>query len=326
MLNMKILQINCNYNNQFCSRQCLPTESWIALRDLITSSDNYYFNERELLKTGYLPTFNKARFEYSDYKNLSAKEKLIIDIINKKCANLEDSFSNRKDVSIKKDAERILEVASKIKEYFDCKYKNGYKLVGIGNSPAPIVETMQLLGADASTLPFSRAQIEDSPVSRDFPYEHWVPEVDGGELFSNSYYGHFEKCSAKDWEEYFCFYGIDKDFQQRTGKTLIFTDYVADGWTKKYFESILEGLRFGKNYEFIETLSLLPYGVNLHLNYNLFRCLDGSSFKDYAKMESPKQYIRKIDIIKHPEYIPSLPEKLKSKLFRCALYDLMTKK
>jgi len=43
-------------------------------------------------------------------------------------------------------------------------------------------------------------------------------------------------------------------------------------------------------------------------------------------MESPKQYIRKIDIIKHPEYIPSLPEKLKSKLFRCALYDLMTKK
>ena len=315
---MKVLQINSNYNKntQFCGNQCLPTANWIALRDALSQSERFRLNENTILKTGYLPTFNKPHFEYSDYKALSPKEKLIIHILNKKGSNLECYFTHRKDLSIEKDAERILEFASKTKEYFDNKYKKGYKLVGIGNSPAPIVETMQLLGADAITLPFSRQLIEQCD-SREFPYEHWVPE--------DSYYGHTEKCSAKDWEEYFKFYGLDKDFSKNTGKALIFTDYISEGWTQIYFESILKGLGFDKNYEFIETDSLLPRNIELHPDYNLSHCLDSSDFKVFAKMESPKYYYRDVDIIKHPEYIPSLPGTIKSKLFRCALYDLISK-
>lgn len=319
---MKVLQINCNYNynkyTQFCGRQCLPTENWIALRDALSQSYRYKLNEDVILKTGYLPAFNKAHFEYSDYKNLSPKEKLIINILNKKGNDDCDWSTARGDISIKKDAERILEVASDIKKHLDDKYKNGYKLVGIGRSPAVIVDTMQLLGADTVTLPFSRQQIEYCN-SRVFPYEHFVPS-------SASYYEHFEKCSAKDWEDYFKYYGVSKDFPQNTGKTLIFTDYVCDGWTKKYIESILVGIGFDKNYEFIETFQLLPPDTESKRDYLLSNCFDYSVFKDYAKMGSPKQHLREIDIIKHPEYIPSLPETFKSKLFRCALYYLMAKK
>ncbi len=328
LLIMNILPINFNYkkNTQFCGNKGYSTEKWLSIRDVLTKSDNFWFNSKTETKIfNIMPIFNKAHFEYSDYQKLSLKEKLIISLLNKKGANLEDSFTGRKDISINKDAERILEFASKTKEYFDDKYKNGYKLVGIGNSPAAIVETMQLLGADAITIPFSRVLIDQSH-SREFPYEHWVPDEDSSDYFPDLILGHWEELSAKDWEEYFKFYGIEKDFSKKTGKALIFTDYICDGWTIKYIESILNGLGFENNYEFIDTLMLLPRDIKLQMDYSLFRCLDGSEFKDYAKMESPKVCYRNIDIIRHPEYIPSLPEPLKSKLFRCALYDLLAEK
>ena len=236
-------------------------------------------------------------------------------LINKR-ADLSYYYDGRKDLSIKKDAERIFEYASKTKEYLDNKYKNGYRLVGIGNSPAPIVETMQLLGADAVTLPFSKNMIELS-CCRNFPYERWVP---------NEYYGTWEKCSVKDWEDYFRFYGVDKDFCKKTGKSLIFTDYVCEGYTEKYLVSILEGIGFDRNYEFIATDMLLPSSVGFRFGYAFSRSLDYSVFKDYARMKSPKKCLREIDIIKHPEYIPSLPESFQSKLFLCAIYDLLEKK
>ena len=327
---MKVFPVNFNHNKniRFCSSEPLSEQDWATLKKVLTEPYRYNLDADALLKTNCLPTLNKDHFELSDYKALSPKERLIIDILNKKGNDKYDYSTARKDLSVKKDAERILEYASKTKEYLDGKYKNGYKLVGIGNSPAPIVETMQLLGADAITLPFSRIQIEYSPVSRDFPYEHWVPEGDGGNLFSNSCsdYGHFEKGSAKDWEEYFRFYGVDKDFTQNTGKTLIFTDYVGDGWTKKYIEAILEGIGFDKNYEFIRTESLLPSNIKSNCDFSMGTCLDYSAFKKYAKMESVGRVIRKTDVLKHPEYIPSLPENFLSKLFRCALYKLIQEK
>lgn len=326
---MKVLPISFSYykNIKFSGNDCHSKENWIVLKNELTKPDRLDWNGEDIvIKTNFISAFNNPHFEYSDYKNLSLKEKLIISRLNKKGANQSDLFDKRKDLSIKKDAQRIFDYAAKTKEFFDNKYKNGYKLVGIGNSPAPIVETMQLLGADTVTLPFSRIQIEASPDSRDFPYEHWVSEGDGGELFSNSYYGHWEKCKAEDWDDYFKYYGIDKDFTRNTGKALIFTDYVCDGWTKKYIEAILEGLGFDKNYEFIETEQLLPPHSGFKMDYSLFRCLDAASFKKYTKMESPAHYFRKVDILKHPEYIPSLPERLRFKLFRCALYDLLALK
>lgn len=311
---MNVSQINL-YNTQFCSNKCYSVENWIALRKVLTQPCKYGLNTDRLLETNSLAAFKKAHFEYSDYEALSQKEKLIINILNKKRAELSNDWDGRIDLSIKKDAERILELASKTKEYFDNKYENGYRLVGIGNSPAAIVETMQMLGADAVTLPFSKEQIEAS-LCYAFPYEHFVPFGCGGK---------WEKCTAKDWEEYFKFYGIDKDFCKNTGKALIFTDYTCEGWTRKYFETILKGIGFDKNYEFIETAQLLPPDIEFNCDYSLDRCLDISAFKGYAKMVSPKRYLKKIDILKHPEFIPSLPEGITSKLFRCALFDLMAK-
>lgn len=312
---MKVFQINF-YNTQFYGKKCYSVENWTALRKVLTQPCKYGLNTDGLLETNSVPALKKAHFEYSDYESLSQKEKLIINILNKKRAELSNDWDGRIDLSIKKDAERILELASKTKEYFDNKYKNGYRLVGIGNSPAPIVETMQILGADAVTLPFSKAQIEAS-LCYAFPYEHFVPLGHGGK---------WEKCSAKDWEEYFRFYGVDKDFSKDTGKALIFTDYICEGWTRKYLETILKGIGFDKNYEFIETAQLLPPDIQSDCGFDLDRCLDISAFKGYAKMISPKLYMKRIDILKHPEFIPSLPENLKSKLFRCALYDLIGKK
>jgi len=325
---MKVSQINFNYNKnpQFCSNNSSSIGDWAALRDELTRSGKYsgFVDEKIITKPNGIPAFKKPHFEYSDYLALSARERLIINILNRKGADYADDFTNRKDISIKKDAERIFTYVLKTKEYFDKKYKNGYKLVGIGNSPAAIVETMKLLGADAVTLPFSRVQIE-SPCSYEFPYEHWVPDEESSRFSSDSYYGRWEKCKKEDWEEYFKYYGVNKNFSENTGKALIFTDYVCDGWTKKYIEAILEGIGFDKNYEFIETDCLLPPNTGLKLNYSLFRWFDAAGPKDYAKMESPAGCFRKVDILKHPEYIPSLPEKFKSKFFRCALYDLMAK-
>ncbi|MCQ2743270.1 MAG: hypothetical protein MJ230_00545 [bacterium] len=323
---MKISPIYFNSNNtKFCGKQCYSTEKWIELRDMVTRPHKYGI-EGVVTLSDYIPSFNKAHFEYSDYKSLSPKERLIIDILNKKRADLKNDWDYRNDLSIKKDAQRIFTLASNIKEFFDDKYKNGYKLVGIGNSPAPIVETMQLLGADAVTLPFSKVLIEES-LCREFPYERWAPDGSREDMYRNI--GHWGKCSAKDWEEYFKYYGVEKDFCKKTGKALLFTDYVAEGWTQRYLESILKGIGFDKNYEFIRTECLLPSDIRFirgwNLGYNLGNCLDNSKFKCYAKMESPKHHYREVDIIKHPEYIPSLPEGNESKLFRCALYDLIAK-
>lgn len=323
---MKVLQINYNnYNNykniQFCGgKGYYSTEKWEALRDILVRPHTHGIEGETILKN-YIPSFDKVHFEYSDYKLLSPKEKLIIGILNKKRANLKNNWDYRNDQSIKKDAQRIFELASNIKEFFDDKYKNGYKLVGIGSSPAPIVETMHLLGADAVTLPFSKSMIIDR--NGNFPYERLIPWYN---FFTQSHSSTLKKCSAKDWEEYFAYYGIVKDFCKKTEKSLIFTDYVCDGSTQIYLESILKGIGFDKNYEFIRTENLLPPDIKYSCDYNLGRCLDSSVFKPYAKMESPKRYSREIDIIKHPEYIPSLPETFMSKLFRCALYDLMAKK
>lgn len=91
-----------------------------------------------------MPTFNKKHFEYTDYQNLSPKERRIIGILNKKGTfKLDENYTYTRDnMSINRDAERVLKIAVTTKDKLDMEYKNGYKLVGIGRSPAAIVENM----------------------------------------------------------------------------------------------------------------------------------------------------------------------------------------
>lgn len=214
-------------------------------------------------------------------------------------------------MSIQKYAERLLELAKESKNHLDSKYPNGYKLVSIGNSIAPLTETMQLLGADTVTLPFS-IQIIDNI----FPFERvtglWSPYIS-------------KKLSYKveDWENYFKYHGIERDFSKNTGKTLLFTDYVCEGKTKKKIKRILEGLNFDMaKTEFLYEGNLLPRKV-ICPDFGLSDALDHSELKKFALKISPKEVMRHSDTIRHPEYIAEQPEKLAAKLFRFALYELL---
>ena len=276
-----------------------------------------FINEKNIL-----PTFNKITFTYQDYLNLSPEEKRIIGILNEMGSDTV-AYDCCKDISIKKDAERIFRIAVKTKEKLDREYRNGYKLVGVGNSPSALVETMHdLLGADAVTLPFSIRILTDF----EFPFEYMEKNI----------LGEYRKFTAGDWENYLKFFGIDKNLTKRTGKTLIFTDFVSEGNTRYCIESLLRGLRFDKDTKFTEIFDLMPCkigdaenGVLLpDDNIDLHRYIEGFGLKRYAKKPGIRYYFNYENIIKNPEYYISRtePESLKFKLFRCALYDLVSKK
>ena len=321
---MKVLLANYNYNKgiQFQSRR----QGWDRFKELLAQPNgaglgshpvNYEYEEA-IAKTKCLPTFNKKHFEYTDYQNLTPKERRIIGILNRKGTfKMDESYAYTRDnMSINRDAERVLKIAVATKDKLDREYKNGYKLVGIGRSPAAIVETMNLLGADTVAIPFSKDVLLDYK----FPFGY------------TEYIGRYpirENFETKDWENYFKYFGIDKNFSQRTGKTLIFTDYVCDGGTKNCLESILTGLGFDdKNTKFIEIFDLMPTKEKFLADdyIRMIRCFDSRVFDVYGKIERIANFLHKINIIKHPEYYQSLPETFMSKLFRCALYDLIAEK
>lgn len=58
----------------------------------------------------------------------------------------------------------------------------------------------------------------------------------------------------------------------------------------------------------------------------MIRCFDNRVFDVYRKIERIANFLHKINIIKHPEYYQSLPETFMSKLFRCAIYNLIKEK
>lgn len=292
-------------------------EDWVGLRDLLKQDKWLYHigiskREGDIIKSA-LPVFNEQHFTFEDYQNLTPKEKLTVRMINKIGTN--DYSYSGKDLSIQKFAERLLKLAQASKNHLDSKYPNGYKLVSIGNSLAPLTETMQLLGADTVTLPFS-IQILDNI----FPFDNVA------ERQMNPYFGEHFSYKVEDWEKYFKFHGIERDFSKNTGKTLLFTDYVCNGNTKKTIKRILEGLNFDMaKTEFLYEGNLFPPKV-ICRDFNLSDSLDHSELKKFALKISPKDVMWNIDVIKHPEYIAGEPEKLAAKLLRFSLYELLSHK
>lgn len=318
------------FNNPYISFQS-NKKSWETLKTLLSNPNggdigyhpiNYEYEEA-IAKTKCLPTFNKKHFEYTDYQNLSPKERRIIGILNRKGTFKLDNSSNctRDNMSINRDAERVLRIALKTKDKLDKEYKNGYKLVGIGRSPAVIVETMNLLGADAISIPFSKSAVRGC--AEDFPYSYT-------EYIGRGYdYPTTKKFEVKDWKNYFEYFGVDNSFSQRTGKTLIFTDYVCDGATKYYLESILKGLRFDeKNTKFTEIFDLMPTEEKFLADdyIHMGSCFDNLVFSEYGRIKSLMHILPKVNIIKNPKRLESVPETFLSKLFRCAIYDLIKEK
>jgi hypothetical protein len=285
-------------------------EDWVCLRDLLNQDrwlyrTNISKRESNIIKRA-IPVFNEQHFTFEDYQNLTPKEKLIIRMINKIGTN--DYSHSYKDLSIQKYAQRLLKLAQESKNHLDSKYPNGYKLVSIGNSLAPLTETMQLLGADTVTLPFSIQILENV-----FPFE-------------NQCFNKHTLYKVEDWKNYFKFHGIEQEFSKNTGKTLLFTDYVCEGRTKKAIKRILEGLNFDMTKtEFLYEGNLFPRKV-ICPDFDLSDALDHSELKQFSLKNSPKDVKWNIDVIKHPEYIAEQPEKLAAKLLRFALYDLLAEK
>lgn len=322
---MKVLPLN---NNLYKNTQFQGNQQWQNLLDTLSKPVGYghhsvdYTDISTIKESHTLPSLDKVDFRYRDYLNLTPKEQRIVGLLNKKGMFDTDNSCGcftRENMSINKDAERVLRMAATIKGELDKEYPNGYKLVGIGRSPAAITETMHLLGSDAIAIPFTKDLLFG-----EFPFSYTEYCGNG---YSNPITRKFE---TKDWQNYFKYFGIDSNFSQRTGKPLIFTDYVCSGGTKYVLESILKGIGFSeKNIIFTEIFDLMP-GKKKFLPYDridLGRCFDNRVFSVYGKIErlSSLLGLRKLNIIKNPEYYNSIPETFMSKLFRCAIYDLLAR-
>lgn len=258
-----------------------------------------------------IPALNKLQFTEKEFHNLSPKEIQILDNLINKGKKLENP--NRTDLSIKKDAERILYLAKRAKNKLDKKYPQGYKLISIGNSPAPFVETMQLLGADTDVIPFSKRTLMGK-----FPFVKVTEDS-------------LQKYSSQDWENYFKFFGITPDFTEKTGKRLIFTDYSVSGETvENMFKPMLRALGYPKDtivadiYDILPTPKQLADSENIEAaigNFNLANIIYKSEYKKYAAAPSAKNI--HFDYIKHPELIKTLEPSIESKLLRYAIFKLI---
>ena len=183
----------------------------------------------------------------------------------------------------------------------------------MGNSLAPITETMSLIGADTLTLPFSANVLYGD----EFPYQ--CRKIDYCVFKYIDY-------QQKDWERYFNYHGLEKDYSLKTGKTLLFTDYIASGRTKEIFTNILLNLGFDmKKTKFLPYGRLLPNDRVIRRDMDLDFALDMAELKKYATKISLKEASSKTDAYKHPEYIMNSGETLKSKLLKFAIFELLHK-
>lgn len=272
-------------------------------KDMPALCDGYHINEavekpfyqQNLEKA--IPLLGKKNFTFDDYKKLSVEEKNILNNVIDK---------NEGVYNIKNCAKYILNISKNVKENLDKKYPQGYKVVSIGNSAAPFTETMKILGADTVTLPFSKTSFN---YNKDFPHMN--------------YKGIFYKYS--DWEKYLDYYGIDKDFE-KTGKKLIFTDFICTGKSSNIFKNILEKLDFDQNIEitnFSDLINNLDKKEKEKLNSYLFNV----KFKYLSeKMSAKYTYRADIDPIKTPEYIENQGERFVSKLLKFAVFENLAEK
>ena len=269
--------------------------------------ETYLINEGESSSTlqkavqAAVPVLNKENFTYDDYNNLTKNEKNILRSLINKDKNVAP-YLTLKSSSIKNDTDYVLKVAQNVKSNLDFKYPNGYKLVSIGNSAAPFTETMKLLGADTLTIPFSKSCLHQK---QEFPYAC------------------FEPIEKNDWKKYIEFQGIDKNFEKRTGKKLIITDYVDSGQSMSIVKNIFKNLDFPADTEFTNFSNLTSYMPNSNKRNELNEHLLKTDFKHLSeKMSARLCNSYKINFVKYPEYIGNQSERFVSKLHKFALFEI----
>lgn len=188
-----------NSGDVFLTQRATPEELNELLEQKNFTFENKINSQETKIIKDNIAAMNKPQFTETDFDNLTPKEIQILDNLIDKGSELEDL--GRANFSIKKDAQRILYLSQQAKEKLDTKYPQGYKLISIGNSPAPFVETMKLLGADTDVIPFSKRILMGK-----FPF---VRIKENG----------IQKYQKEDWENYFKFFGITPEFSQNTGKS-----------------------------------------------------------------------------------------------------------
>ncbi len=323
MISMRSISSLNNYNYQKSSNPtftssykfCQPDvfvrscDDWIELRNLLNakmSEYNFIFSEKEKeIISRTVPILKKPIFTKQDYYTLSKKERLILQNIIRKGSD-EKSYS-RKNLSIKKDAQCILSISKSMKKSFEELYPNS-RLVGIGRSPAPFVETMQMLSADTISIPFSKEYIDYKRCS--FPFKN---------LRTNKEY------TSTDWENYLSYYGAGKDFIKKTGKTLVFTDITGSGETiNRVLKPILQKLNYPLNTTVEEVgffMQHLEDKDDILKEFDVSCALDRSELKRYATKLSARDPSINIDIFKTPGLIETMEQPFDSKIFRFAIFD-----
>lgn len=299
-----------NSGDVFLTQRATPEELNELLEQKNFTFENKINSQETKIIKDNIAAMNKPQFTETDFDNLTPKEIQILDNLINKGSELEDL--GRANFSIKKDAQRILYLSQQAKEKLDTKYPQGYKLISIGNSPAPFVETMKILGADTDVIPFSKRILMGK-----FPF---VRVKENG----------FQKYKKEDWENYFKFFGITPKFTNETGKKLIFTDYSSSGETiENMFKPMLRALEYPKETLIANLYEILPTRQDLIENknakkilgdFNLANVIYKSDFKKYSSTPSVKN--TDFDLIKHPELIKTIPQSMESKLLKYTIFKL----
>lgn len=183
--------------------------------------------EKEILEK--LPVFkNNNTFGIKEYKNLTSQERQYLDgLLNEVYCNVKPDYTATQTMArtVNEDADFLINISDEIKKSLDTKYPQGYKMVGVGGSPAIFSKIYQQEGMNVKNIPFNK----DS-AGCDF-----------------------------DYLTYFKNMGLDENFLKNSPEKIVFVDYVKTG---KTFDNLRETLnKYGlidkSNTDFVSLMSLL---------------------------------------------------------------------
>jgi len=251
----------------------------------------------EKIISNAIPLLGKNQFEKSDYENLTDKEKEIIRKLIQK--PFQDSIFEFETNSVAVDFKTVYDFTKDFKASLDKTYSNNYQIIGLGRSPDPFITVLKELGADATTIPFSKKNVNPYAMGK-------VPDLE-----------------PTEWKNYFNRFGFNIDKANKSNKKLIFTDYTFSGETKEVFNNIcVDAGLDAEKYNFIPLQNLIAKtdSENIkHIKKKLFNC----DWKKYAVLPSSRDFFN--DFISANMNNLDAKQTMTSKLFCFALYDEIAK-
>lgn len=226
--------------------------------------------EKEILEK--LPVFkNNNTFGIQEYKNLTSQERQYLDgLLNEVYCNVKPYYTASQTMArtVGEDAGFLIKISDEMKKSLDAKYPQGYKLVGIGGSPAIFSKIYQQEGMNVKNIPFNK----------DF----------AGADF--------------DYATYFKNMGLDEKFLKNSPEKIVFVDYVKSGTTFEQFKEIMKkhNLIDKDNTDFVSLMSL----IDRKIPYNDYQMMGDYYFLQEAiKSFCPCPYMNTAESWKNADKI-----------------------